>query len=521
MAQPISKEAYKDLENIVGENNVSDDPGILQTYTYMNGLAQGTFGTQWSIKPVCVILPETREEVQDIVKACNKHKLKLKPHSTAWWIYALATCQNTVILDLRRMNDLEINAEDGYFISESYIPSGVSQVEAMKKGFMPHPHGAGPNASGFASGTSFQGTGGTTVRTSMNDRNMLAVEWITPSGDLLKLGSINNPNSGWFCGDGPGPSLRGMMRGAIGHQGMNGVFTRAAMKLYPWYGPAYKCKGEPPFFDSEEIPNSYLCFVTWETPKDEGEGLYKLGEEEIIDYNNRWAAGAFVSGLSTSNQEYLEMEKEGKAKKVFTNGFWTFFMHAPSERGIEFRMKVFKKIVKETGGKIHDPMDFGKRALELATQNAIRNQFIAKSAYMPTSANTGSLPMAYETIDQCFNEALEISLEAKKESIEKDRIFNEGLDNCYACMDEDGHYIHIEHACLTEMWEPESEPAGAAGKGFSRGLAKGIGPMYCSMPGTPKSLIEYFIYETKIQRLIDPDRAADNLFLNGMIGILP
>ena len=46
-----------------------------------------------------------------------------------------------------------------------------------------------------------------------NERNVLSVEWVTPAGDILRLGSANNPNAGWFCGDGPGPSLRGMMKG--------------------------------------------------------------------------------------------------------------------------------------------------------------------------------------------------------------------------------------------------------------------------------------------------------------------
>ena len=32
----------------------------------------------------------------------------------------------------------------------------------------------------------------------------------------------------------------------------------------------------------------------------EMEALYRLGEAEIIDYNNRWAAGAFTSAMSTS-----------------------------------------------------------------------------------------------------------------------------------------------------------------------------------------------------------------------------
>ncbi len=521
MPRSLSEDAYMEFEEAVGEGNVSIDPGILQTYTYMNGLAQGAFRSQWNILPICVILPETTEEVQKIVRICIKYKLKFKAHSTAWWIMSLAMCKNCVILDLRRMNKLEINTDDALVITESYVTAGETQIETMKHGFHPHLVGAGPNASNLASGTSMQGTGGGTVRTSMNERNVLSVEWVTPTGDILKLGSINTPNAGWICGDGPGPSLRGMMRGAMGNMGGNGVFTRAALKLYPWYGPEYCCKGEPPFFDSEEIPFTYLTYVTWDSQDNETEALYLLGEAEIIDYNNRWASGSFTSAMSTSNKEYLEMVSEGKYHEKFKDGYWTFFMHAQSEKSYEYRVKAFKKIIQDTNGVILDPMIFGKRSYEIALQNAVRAMWIAKAAYMPTSANTGALPMAYETIDQCFNHALSISLDAKEKYANRDSILNEGRDNCYACIDEDGHYIHIEHACLVEMWEDEAEPMGANVEGMANSLAKGIGPTYCAMPGTPKDTIIYFKYMAKIQRLLDPERVADNQFTNGLIDILP
>jgi glycolate oxidase len=392
-----------------------------------------------------------------------------------------------------------------YAITESYATAGETQVEAMKHGLNPHLVGAGPNASNLASATSMQGTGGTSVRTSMNERNVLAVEWVTPTGEMLQLGSLNTPGAGWFCGDGPGPSLRGMMRGSVGGAGCNGVFTKAALKLYPWYGPPYKCGGVPPFFDSEDIPNSYLRYVVWTNHNDEAEGILRLGEAEIIDYNNRWAAGAFTSAMSTSNSEYLEMVEKGDYKERFGEGYWTFFMHAPSQRALEYRIKAFEKIMEDTNGEIIDPMIFGKRSYEIALQNAVRAIWIAKSAYMPTSANTGSLPMAYETVDQCFKHALPISLETKQYYAEQDKILNEGRDNCYACIDEDAHYIHIEHACLVELWEPKNEPFGAPLKGISASLAKGIGPMYASLPPSFKDQVIYMKYTARIQHMLDPD----------------
>ncbi len=520
MAQSIPEEAYQAFVEAVGETNVSIDPGVMETYTYMNGLAQGAFGSHWHVRPVCVILPETTEEVVRIIEICGKYRLTFKAHSTAWWINSLATVPNTVVLDMRRMNKLEIHERDQYCVTESYATAGATQVETMKKGLNPHLVGAGPNASNLASGTSMQGTGGTSVRTSMNERNVLAVEWVTPMAEILKLGSLNTPNAGWFCGDGPGPSLRGMMRGATGNNGGNGVFTRCAMKLYPWYGPPYAAHGAPPFFASEEISNSYLRYVLFENHEQEAEALYLLGEAELIDYNNRWSAGAFTSAMSTSNAEYLEMEEKGTFKEKFGEGYWTFFMHPPSQRALDYRIKAFEKIMADTGGKIVDPMIFGRASYEIALQNAVRAIWIAKAAYMPTSANTGALPMAYETVDQCFKHALPISLAAKESIAKDDKILNEGNDNIYACIDEDAHYIHIEHAALVDPWEPENEPMGANLKGMADALAKNIGPMYASMPGSPRDTAIYMKYSARIQKLLDPWGIADNQWIRGFMEML-
>jgi hypothetical protein len=53
-------------------------------------------------------------------------------------------------------------------------------------------------------------------------------------GDVVSLGSwVGNK---WFCGDGPGPSIRGVVRGNVTPLAVSGVFTRAAPN-YTLAGP--------------------------------------------------------------------------------------------------------------------------------------------------------------------------------------------------------------------------------------------------------------------------------------------
>ncbi len=510
---PIPDDACKELEEALGSENVSQDPGLIETYTFMNGLGSAMTGN-WVVRPVGVVLPGSTEEVQKVIEICNRYRLRFKAHSTAWSFFALAMSKNCVLMDLRRMSELEIHEEDGFLITEPYATAGETQVETMKRGYIPHLVGAGPNASNLASATSMQGTGGGSVRTSMNERNVLAVEWVLPNGDILRLGSADSPRAGWFCGDGPGPGLRGMMRGSIGNIGGNGVFTRVALKLYPWYGQAYECGGGPPFFESRDMPLSYLRYVSWPSMEKECDALYALSETEILDYSNRWSAASLKSAVATSNEQYLQMKKEKAFEKEFPQGYWTFFFKAHSQRQFDYSVKAFEKIVSDTEGQSLDPRELGREAYEIALQNAVRAIWIGKSAYMPTSSNSGAPPLAYETIDHCLKHALKETVSTKKEWVKAGRIYDDGEDNTYACLDENGHYLHVEHACHADSWEKKTEATGIVLKGLRNSLAKNLSPTYMSVPSSWADLLSYASYMLKIQQLIDPKGSADTMLGN-------
>ena len=65
-----------------------------------------------------------------------------------------------------------------------------------------------------------------------NAENVLGMEWVTPEGEIVRTGSLGS-GDGWFCSEGPGPSVRGICRGALGSRGGLGVYTKCAVKLGP------------------------------------------------------------------------------------------------------------------------------------------------------------------------------------------------------------------------------------------------------------------------------------------------
>ena len=77
----LSDEAYRALEDIVGAENVSRDPAVLDAYAFQ-WLAELVRPDQshYMPRPAAVVLPGSTEEVQAVVRLANRYGLKVKPH---------------------------------------------------------------------------------------------------------------------------------------------------------------------------------------------------------------------------------------------------------------------------------------------------------------------------------------------------------------------------------------------------------------------------------------------------------
>ena len=102
----------------------------------------------FSSRPVAAVLPGSAEEVQAIVKACNRFKVKYRAHSTGWVWLITPMAENVVILDMRRMNRiLEIDKKNMFAVVEPYVVAAQLQAEAMKVGLNCNLIGAGASCS--------------------------------------------------------------------------------------------------------------------------------------------------------------------------------------------------------------------------------------------------------------------------------------------------------------------------------------------------------------------------------------
>ena len=236
----LPDEIYQALEDIVGAENVSRDPVVLDSYAFevLAELVRPGY-SKYMPRPVAVVLPESTEEVQALVRLANTYKLKIKPLSTGWyhWAAPLRDDEPTIQVDLRRMNKiLDIDEKNGIAVIEPYVIAGQIQAEVMKRGLNLNVTGAGASSSVLASACSYIGSGPYSYSIGSNSENLLALEWVTPLGEVIRTGSLGSGN-GWFCGEGPGPSVRGLCRGPLGHRGGLGIYTKCAVRLSHWPGP--------------------------------------------------------------------------------------------------------------------------------------------------------------------------------------------------------------------------------------------------------------------------------------------
>jgi len=248
----ISRDAYRAIEDIVGADNISDDPAVLDSYAFewLAELVRPDY-SHYMPRPWAVVLPATTEEVQAIHRVCNKYGVKIKPISTGWYHWAAPMKDNepTIQIDLRRMDKIiSIDEKNMVAVVEPYVTCAQLQAEVMKLGLNINIIGAGCSTSIVASASTYFGAGPSSYYLGNNSDNLLGQEWVTPGGDVFLTGSLSS-DCGWFCGEGPGPSLRGVTRGNMGSRGGLGTYTKCAIKLGPWHGaPVLEPQGPPPAY---------------------------------------------------------------------------------------------------------------------------------------------------------------------------------------------------------------------------------------------------------------------------------
>ncbi|MGE5423570.1 MAG: FAD-binding oxidoreductase [Ignavibacteriales bacterium] len=360
----LSKEIYQAFEDVVGKNNISGDAAVLESYRVVPSQSSDHRGPffQKTPLPQAVILPETTEEVQLIIKLCNKYGIQFKASSTFWSVMGYIGSDCAVQIDTRRMRKFEIDSKNMLAIIEPYVIGATLQAEAMKVGLTLNIPGVGCSSSVLASTSGWVGFGPTSISMGAATENLLAAEWVLPDGEILRTGSLG-AGSGWFCGEGPGISTRGILRGKLGTAGSFGICTKMAVRLHPWPGPTYiPTRGTIPAYKAC-LPDNFkaytLCFPTWDAYAEavnlfHQNDLLFLGHRQFTMFG-RDIKTAMITILNDPDKQLADipvlcedpyLKEQNEKMKIDIQ----IIIAGMTKRDTEYKDKALDKILEMTGG---------------------------------------------------------------------------------------------------------------------------------------------------------------------------
>ena len=497
----LKREIYQALEDVVGPENISEAPVIL-----------GSYAQRGSPRFEAVTLPGNTAEVQAIVRLCNRFRVQFKASSTGWTAYSDAGGPGVVKLDLRRMNRiLEINEKNMYVVVEPYVIYAQLQAELMKRGLNCNITGAGSNCSALSL-AAHQGIGHLSVSGSYGERNQLALEWVTPDGEIVRLGSLGSSDQ-WWCGDGPGPSLRGVIRGNVVPMGGLGVFTRAAQKIYHWPGPStFPIEGVSPRYHAGRMPPGFMVhYVSFPSPDKMSQAARKVGESEIGFIFMGFNPAMVASNIATNNNEDLAYMKQF-TEQVKGPGFM-IVMAGNSPSDTEFKKKTLEQIMDDYDGQslapVEDPRNAGGFIWRLTrVTGSIRETFRASGGFAGEVGGTDVFPLMHQYILR--------STPFKQRLIEEGKLLDDGTDP-FVQLVEHGHAGHAELLIRLNRKHPEAAKTPMEVAAFANKMAieghfgvpgHAWGDAAHDQYGPHTS--NYHLWLRKIKKTYDPNAASES-----------
>ncbi len=231
----IPEQAYRELEAIVGPEHATANRAARLAYVG-RGFDRQVYWFHGDCRmPAAIFMPKTVDEVVRLVKTCNRWKIPFIPQSTYGMAFSSPYARDDVVyIDMKRMDRMIVDDKNMYVILEPGVVYAQLQGEILKRDLCSLVPGGGGQVSAlvnaFLCGMSIYNY----RITILSGRRLNGVEWVTPEGDVYRLGSLASGDDNWFWQDGPGPNVTGFLKGLSSWAGSMGIVTRISYKLYPF-----------------------------------------------------------------------------------------------------------------------------------------------------------------------------------------------------------------------------------------------------------------------------------------------
>ncbi len=216
VVKPLDASVLKELREILPQESVRTDPAYCWAYSYDNSRRQGV--------PAVVVSPEHHEQVEKIVRLCNRHNLPITARGLGTGTAGAAVPElGGLVLSTEKMTACHIDPDNRVAVVQPGATNGAVQREAAKHGFFWAPDPTSAEYSTVGGNLACNASGPRAVKYGTPRDNTLGLTGVTGDGVRVKSG----------CYTTKGVVGYDLTRLLIGSDGTLAVITEATLKLAP------------------------------------------------------------------------------------------------------------------------------------------------------------------------------------------------------------------------------------------------------------------------------------------------
>ncbi|ACY30800.1 FAD-binding oxidoreductase [Comamonas thiooxydans] len=244
--------------------------------------------------PAAVVFAESTQDVQDAVRLCDQYGVPVIAYGAGSSLEGhLLAVQGGITIDVSRMSRvLSVNTEDLTITVQPGITRKALNEAIKDTGFFfPIDPGADASIGGM---TSTRASGTNAVRYGTMRENVLALEVVTASGEVVRTGNRAKKSAAGYD----------LTRLLVGSEGTLGIFTEITLRIYPL--PEAVSAAICSFSSIENAVHTVIQTIQMGIP---------IARVELVDVNSVRMVNAY-SKLSLREEPMLLMEFHGSPTGV-------------------------------------------------------------------------------------------------------------------------------------------------------------------------------------------------------------